>query len=307
MDELKLKEAIASLAEDKGKRDALAEMFVEYIQPNHIVVDFVGMLLNARALKEGDSLVKKLRSQARVRTLVPGSIHLKDEITVQARANYMLDGADVGVTWNEWEMEAGDIGTVEEIRSEMLAQLRDYYQTKVFTALSTIWTAVNTPNNFVNVGGAINATVLKAGIDYVNQTTGGVKAVVGARSALTPVTEFGAFWKDDFSAATPTTVGIDSRLEQVMREGWLGTYYGAPLVAINQVWDNPAGHNALIPVDKVLIIGENVGEFITYGDVKQKQYSDPKPTPPQWFLEFYQRFGLMIWKAEGLYVLGGLS
>lgn len=307
MEDKQLKEAIASLAKDKGQRDALAQMFVEFVQPNHIAVDFVGMLLNSRSLKEGDSLVKKLRTGLEVKTLVPGSIHLKGEITVQERANYMLDGADIGVTYNEWELDSGEIGTVEEIRAEMLAKLRDYYQNKVFTALTQIWTAVNTPSNFVNVGGALTDTVLKAAIDYINQTTSGVKAVVGTRAALTPVTEFGAFWKNDFSAVSPTTVGIDSQLQTVMQQGWLGTFYGAPLVALSQSWDNPVDHVALLPEDKILVIGENVGEFITYGDVKYKEWSDQRPTPPQWNLEFYQRFGLMIWRAEGLYVIGGLS
>lgn len=306
MDEKQLKEAIASLVK-KGDRDALAQLFVEYIDPQHITTDFVGLLLNSRALNEGDVLVKKLRKGIDVRTLVPGSIHLKSEITVTERANFMLDGLDVGVTFNEWEMESGELGSVESIRAEMLAKLRDVFQTKVFTALSTIWSAVNTPNNFVSVGGPITDTVLKAAIDYINQTTGGVKAVVGARVALTPITEFGAFWKSDFSAVSPTVAWVDSQLEEVMKTGWLGSFYGAPIVAIQQLYDNPEDYNALIPVDKVLVIGENVGEFITYGPPKYKEYVDPKPTPPQWFLEFYQRFGLMIWKADGIYVIGGLS
>jgi len=219
MDEIKLKEAIASLAREKGTKDALAQLFVEYIQPNHITTDFVGMLLNARSLNEGDTLVKKLRKGIEVKTLVPGAIHLKSEITVTERANYVLDGADVGVTFNEWELESGSLGTVEEIRREMLAKLRDYYQNKVFTALSSIWSAVNTPNNFTSAGGAITATVLKNAIDYINQTTGRVRSVVGVRAALTPVTEFGAFWKDDFSSANRIE-GVDSQLEEVMRSGY---------------------------------------------------------------------------------------
>jgi len=47
-DELKVKEAIASLMSDKNRRDELAEMITEYVQPNHITTDFVGMLLNTR-------------------------------------------------------------------------------------------------------------------------------------------------------------------------------------------------------------------------------------------------------------------
>lgn len=306
MDETKLKEAIASLARDKGQKDALAQLFVEYIQPEHIATDFVGMLLNAKTLKEGDATVKKVRRGIEVRTLVPGSIHLASEITVEERINYILDGADVKLTFNEWELESGELGTVDEMRAEMLAKLRDYFQNKVFTALSTVWTAGNTPNNYVDSGGALTAPVLKAAIDYVNQTVGKVRAVVGTRAALTPITEFGTAWSTDMATFT-ALMRVDSQLEEVMRTGWLGTYYGAPIVAINQQHDNVIDYNTLIPTDKVLVIGENVGDFITYGQPRYKQWTDMNPTPPQWFLEFYQRFGLIIDNALGIYVIGGIT
>lgn len=302
-DELKVKEAMAALLSDKTQRDALAEMIIEYVQPNHITTDFVGMLLNTRSLRPGDSLVKKLRKGLQVHTLVPGSIHMAHEVTVTDRVNYMLDGADVKVTWNEWELEAGEIGTVDEIRGEMLAKLRDYYYNKVFTALTTIWTVSNTPNNYTSVGGAITAAALEDAIDRINQTTPGVKAVVGTRAAMTPITKFGAFWNDGGS----NTEAVPSQLEEVVSRGMLGRYYGAPLIVLDQVYDNLETYSPMLPTDKILVLGENVGEFITYGEVKTKQYDDPRPTPPQWFLELYQQFALLVWNAQGLYVLGGLS
>lgn len=297
MDEAKLKEAVASAAKS-GDRDALAQILVEYIQPGHVTTDFVGMLLNSRSLKEGDILLKKVRKGIKVRTLVPGAIHLKDEITVTERANYVLDGADVGVQFNEWELESGELGSIQDIRGEMLLKLRDYYQNKVFTALSTVWSTVNTPNNYTTVATNINATVLKAAIDYVNRTVGGVRAVVGTRERLTPITTFGGFWSDGTS-----NFAVDSQLEEVMRTGWLGRYYGAPIVAVKQDYDNPEDYNALIPNDKVLVIGENVGEFITYGEPRYKEWVNNEPTPPYWNLEIYQRFGLIVDRAEGIYVI----
>lgn len=305
MDEQKLKEAVASLAKEKGSKDALAQLLVEYVQPQHITTDFVGMLLNTRALKEGDVLIKKVRKGITVRTLVPGSIHLASEVTSQARANYILDGADVKVTANLWELESGEIGTVQDIRTEMAAKLRDYFQNKVFTALTTVWTAVNTPDNFVSVGGAITATALETAIDYVNQNAGGVKAVVGVRSAMTPITKFGAFWNNHLGS--PTYWADDPSMRQVYEQGLLGQYYGAQLVTLEQQWNNPVDHTALLPTDKILVIGQNVGEFITYGEAKNKEWTDMEPTPPQWYLELYQRFGMIIDNAMGIYVIGGLS
>ena len=302
MEEKQLKEAIAALCKDKAKREALAQLIVEYINPQHITTDFISLLLDTRNMKPGDALVKKVRKGIRVHTLAPGSIHLGNEITVVDRMNYILDGADVKVMYNLWELEKGEIGTVESIRAEMLARLKDYYFTKVFTALTTIWTAVNTPLNFTNTGGALTEAALIAAMNQITQTVGKVKAVVGVRSALQPITTFGAFWQDPGAAfhAVPTTI------VEIMQTGWIGTFSGAPIIAVDQVWDYPDTYLPLLPRDKVLVIGDKVGEFVTFGEVNYKQYDDMKPTPPYWYLELWQQFGMIIDKAQGIHVLGNI-
>jgi hypothetical protein len=301
MDEKQYQEAIASLLKD-GKREALAQLIIEYVQPNHLTADMVSLLLTTRSLNPGDALVKKVRKGIKVRTLVPGRIHLASEITVADRINYVLDGADVKVMYNEWELNSGEIGSVEEIRTEMGAKLRDYYLGKVFTALSTVWSTVNTPNNFTNVGGALTALALEDAIDNINQTTSGVKVVVGTRAALAPITKFGAFYTDGTNVTD-----VPDNVREIMRTGFLGQYYGARIVALDQIYDNPMDYNALLPTDKVLVIGQGVGEFITYGEVRTKEWTDMRPTPPQWYLELYQQFGMIIDRADGIHVIGGLS
>jgi hypothetical protein len=186
----------------------------------------------------------------------------------------------------------------------MQAKLRDYYMNKVFTALTTVWTAINTPSNYTSVGGSLNATVLKNAIDYINQTTGGVKAVVGTRAALTPITTFGAGWSDGTSTDLQL---VSDNVREIMQTGWLGKYYGAPIIALQQEYDNPDDYNTLLPTDKVLVLGENVGEFITYGPVQTKEWTDMEPTPPYWKYEIYQQFGMLITNANGLFVLGNIS
>ena len=180
----------------------------------------------------------------------------------------------------------------------MQAKLRDYYLGKVYTSLSTIWNSVNTPNNYTAVGGNITATALEDAIDTINQTTSGVKAVIGTRAAMTPITKFGAFWSDGSNVGyAPETI------REIMQNGLLGKYYGAPLVALDQIYDNDFDHNPLLPTDKILVVGEGVGDFITYGQVYTKEWSDMRVTPPQWNLELYQQFGMIIDRADGIFVL----
>lgn len=298
MDEKFIK-AYAALAKDKSQREALASLIIEYVNPNHITENIIGLFLDTRRMKVGDALVKKVRSGIDVRTLVPGSVHLASEITVTDRYNYMLDGVDIKVRANLWELESGELGTVESIRSEMIATLSDFYIQRVFTCLVNIWTAVNTPLNFA-VSVPLTAAALRAGIDWINYTTGKVKAVVGTRLALAPITQFAGFHVD---VATANVWGNEDAIREIYRSGWLGQWYGAPIVALDQVWNDPVNFAPQIPNNRVLIIGEKTGEFILYGEPKWKQWEHMDPTPPDWLVELWTQFGLVIDNAMGIYVI----
>jgi len=302
MSEKDYKEALAGMMRDPDQREAFAQVLVEFLQPGHLTTDIISTLLDTRALEAGDVLVKKVRKGIQVRSLVPGAVHLSSELTIADRINFILDGADVKVTYNEWELERGEIGTVASISAEMKAKLRDWFVSKVFTALSTIWTAGNTPLNYTAMGGNITAAALINAINRINLSTSGAKVIIGSKAAVTPITSFAAFW------TSGANVGYDPALiREIWQNGWLGRFYGVPVVAIDQVYDYPDTYVPLIPTDKILVIGDKVGEFITYGDVKTKQWVDNNPTPPQWMLELYQQFGMIIDNAWGIYVIGQVS
>lgn len=295
--EKRFKEAYAAMAKNRNQREALAELIIEYIDPKHITEDIVGLMLNTRSLDPGDTLVKKVRKGIEVRQLVPGAVHLASEVTVEDRINYMLDGADVKVTANLWELESGELGTVADIRSEMLAKLKDYYIDRVFTALANVWTAGNTPNNYAT-GANLTATMLRTALDWIRYTVGDVRAVVGTRRGLAPITQFGGFHTDG-----ATTVAYDEGIREIYQTGFVGSWYGANIVALDQVWNNLVDYESQIPNRYVLVLAENVGEFITYGDIRWKQWEAMEPTPPDWYLECYQQFGLLVTEAQGIYVL----
>jgi hypothetical protein len=211
---------------------------------------------------------------------------------------YSFDIADIAVNANEMEIASGELGSVQEIKGEMGAKLTDYYVGRGFTALSTVWTAATTTTNFTDAAGPLNAIALKGMINHINQTTGGAKLIVGSRAALTPITEFGTAWSDGV-----TNTASQNRINEVLQNGWLGTYYGVPVLVIEQSYNNFESYTKLIPEDKVLVIGSKVGQFVTYGPVNQKEYTDPRPTPPVWNYELWQQFSMIVLNAMGLGVI----
>jgi hypothetical protein len=95
----KLQKALAEVA--KTDKTKMAELIVNYIEPQHITQDFVGQFLNTRALKPGDVLVKKVIRGITVKQLVPGQTTLANQLTIKENVEYNLDTAYAEVAYNE--------------------------------------------------------------------------------------------------------------------------------------------------------------------------------------------------------------
>lgn len=292
-----LNKKMAELA--KTDRRKFAEIMVEYVNPGHFTEDLVSMMLDTKRLNPGDILSVKVRKGVnKVRTLVPGQMTLSTEIVVKDRANVRLDYAYIHVTANEEELRSGEIGTPQDIRREMQLSLKDNFVGRVFNALSSVWNAANTPDFYTTVAGQINATALRQAINKVYETSGGVRGVFGTRKALAPITEFGNFVTDGSNVW-----GVSKNIEEIMQTGWLGRWYGAPIVAFEQSYDNLEDWSAMIPDNIVLVVGEKVGKFLLYGDPRWDEWTDKRTLPPQWNLRVAQQFGMVIDWAQGLYVI----
>lgn len=126
----------------------------------------------------------------------------------------------------------GEVGTVESIRREMTMKLADFYNTKVMNALYQLAT-INDSLNFYYVTRPITRAILENAIDYVADVSGGVRVVVGRRTALAPITKFAGYRiaiVGERGANDWGTVPVPSALEDIRRTGWFGTYYGANFV-----------------------------------------------------------------------------
>lgn len=296
----KVKVALSSLSKTEASRHTLAEAIVEWVNPNYIASEVISLFLNTRQLKAGDMLVKKLRKPGiKVRKFVPGTIHLHDEIAVTDRVNYVLDGHVVKVMMNLWDLERGELGSLQDIRQDMTNSLTSFFAGKVFASLATVWNAVNTPDNYTEVSGSLSKAALDNAIDRINYRAGGVKSIVGVKNSLLPITEFAGYSTYDGHKQFS-----DPILTEALSNGWIGRYRGVSnIVGLDQQWDNPEDDNPLVPENYVLVMGENAGEFVTFGDVMWKDYVDNRPTPPYFTVEAVIQWGLIVDWAENIHVI----
>lgn len=315
------REALAELA--KTDRAAFAEVMTEYIDPTYLTLDLAGQFMNTREMNFGDILVKRFKGKYHVQQIVPGQITLGEQITVRDKAlGWNLDILAAKAQYNELELRnGGPQYTPETVRSDVRKALDEQIVMRSWNALANIWRTGNasaltysgsSTSNWISASGVLTAAALDAAIDHVNYWAGSVRTIIGTEQALAPLSTFG-----QYKVLGPFTPGTDTYMMKTdgTPEGTFnnGSPYGnGPkpvevyrgvnnIVRLKQIFDETEyPKRPLLPNDFVLVIGDNIGEFITYGGPQTKEWTDMEPTPPYWNFEVWQQFGMMIWNAQGL-------
>lgn len=322
------RKALAELA--RTDKRAFAEIITEYVDPVYLSLELLGNFMTTRELRLGDILVKSFKGKYHVQQIVPGQITLGEQIVVRDKAVSMnLDVLAAKAEYNVLELQnGGPAFTPETIRSDVEAALREKLLMRTWNALGNIWNSTNASaltipgssnSNYIDGGAAaLTSTELDNAIDHVNFWSGSVRAIIGTETALAPLTTFGQY-RLISGTHSDNYVTLDGRpaltLQNVSPYGnadpnkGVESYRGVSnIVRIPQIFDNTEyPPRPLLPTDFVLVVGNNVGEFITYGGPQYKEYVDNRPTPPYWNYETWVQFGMMIWNARGIVKIGNLS
>lgn len=312
------REALAEL--QVRDRKAYAEVVTEYVNPVYLSLDLMGQFMNTREMSFGDIHVKRFKGKYHVQQIVPGQITLGEQITIRDKAyTYNLDILSAKALYNELELRHGGVQfTPEQVREDVRAALNEKLVMRTWNALANIWTTGNSTaltipgssnSNWIDASGALTSTALDAAIDHTNYWAGSVRAIIGTEAALAPLSTFGQY---------KLVTGTNSDMFFSTNGQPYGTFNnGSPfgngpkpvesyrgvsnIVRLKQIFDETEfPPTPLLPSDFVLVIGDNVGEFITYGGPQTKEWTDMEPTPPNWTYETWIQFGMMIWNARGI-------
>lgn len=309
--------ALAELA--KTDKAAFAEVITEYVDPVYLTLDIASAFMNTREMAFGEILVKRFKGKYHVQQIVPGQITLGEQIVIRDKAVSMnLDILSAKAAYNTLELQnGGSQFTPETVKSDIQKALQEKILMRTWNALANIWTAGNASaltitgaanSNFLDASGALTSTVLDAAIDHTNYWAGGVRSIIGTEQALAPLSTFGQY--TIITAANNQYVATNGQpantFQNVSPYGSgskaVETYRGVSnIIRLPQIFDNSEyPPRPLLPTDFVLVVGDNIGEFITYGGPQYKEYVDNEPTPPYWNYETWVQFGMMIWNARGL-------
>jgi hypothetical protein len=315
-----LRQAFAETA--KTDKKALAEIITEYVDPVYLTLDVAGAFLTTKEMAFGDILVKRYKGKYNVQQIVPGQVTLGQQISIRDKAmSYNLDILSAKASYNTLELEhGGPAYTPEAIRADVDAALKEKVLMRTWNALANVWNTANasaltitgsSASNWIDGGAALTSTTLDAAIDHVNYWAGSVKAIVGTETSLAPLSEFGQY-KVVGAVATDSGTPLSTNgqpfgtFQNVSPYGpgskVVENYRGVSnIVRIPQIFDRTDyPPKALLPDNFILVVGDNIGEFITYGTPQVKEFIDNEPTPPYWNYETWLQFGMMLWNAQGL-------
>jgi len=312
----KMKTAGNTTTGSRAGRSEFAELLVEIIQPNHLSLDLFQAFLPVVTMNPGDQRVRKIRrGRYPVRTMVPGSKHLTDVLSNAEQYTYVFDRLIAGTSHSLWEIQSGEVGTVEQMRTELRQDLFDELVSKVFTLLGSVWTTANTPNNYIDAtSGGVTATALDTMIENVLDQVGTVRAIVGSRKALLPVYKFAQF-KEFVLGGTGNNpdrvaVPVTEAFNEFNNTRRVTTYTGIPLVELPNVYRNSLVPNTnsgfkqrLIATNRIVVVGDQAGEIALMGGTDYQDYTDPTTQPPNYVLHCWQAYGMIVDQPEGIGII----
>jgi hypothetical protein len=202
------------------------------------------------------------------------------------------------------EVQRGELGTVDEIKRNVRADLVDETVARVFNLLTTIWSASNTPSNYIDASSTgLTSTVLDTAMENTIEKVGNVRGIVGTRRALLPLYTFAGF-KDVLLADSSTrqALPLDEVLLERWRTGRVSSYNGAPVIDMPQILGNslPTINRKLIRDDIVMVIGDDAGEIVSYGAPVDQEHVDTSKQPPDWQYHVWQQWGILVDRPEAI-------
>jgi len=141
----------------------------------------------------------------------------------------------------------------------------------------------------------------------VMYTAGDVKAIIGTRRAVRDIYEFAGFREYVYAAGGVNNIAypVNPILLEYLNSNRVSSYKGVPIIELPQVFRNrlPDLREALIPEDKILVIGANAGEILMYGDVTFQDYTDMTIQPADYVMHAWMQYGLVVDMPENIGVI----
>ena len=242
-------------------------------------------------------------------TMVHRTTHLADPVyPPRQTVNYALDQIITKLRINRIELDNAELGTLQDFTADMRASMIEEIIRRVYILVGQVWDGTTSRSNFHDATSTgLTTTIMDNMIESVTARAGDVTAIVASRPALLPLYAAGGIVEITPSVAQNTNgvIPLIDIVSEWRRTGRLSTYRGIPIVELPTVWRHTYNEydRQLVDHSRVLVIGRDSGEVITYNGVETQESWDYTTEPADYVLAMWQEYGLMIDNVEGIGVI----
>jgi hypothetical protein len=242
-------------ASQAGDHVAVAAEIQRWVDLDLALTDPLGMFMDIDpgGYNYGDTVLWNIDYGMVAYVLRPGAGAIRTEVDYGQVIPLPIQ-IQAAPTWFKPDMDAGNIASLDRIAfkvDQALLKQRIYWGWSLLVDSVAVGSA-----QYTGIGGTeVTAASLNNAITQVGDVADGVRCIVGRKTALAPIFDFGGFdWQTE---------------RDIMLTGGIGVYRGVPLVGLRSVrdeWGLRRRGAALIDDDDIMVVGNNVGR-IAFSDV----------------------------------------
>ena len=282
---LALASALKDFRKDVEVREALAAKILKFISDEVEQRDIASMLFDPEFVPLGTSAEYALKSRARVYWHEEGTYAPRTQIK-QKVFTVPTSLLSFNLSYQLAEIETGRVGTIADNMQLGADEFVGAINARAYNTL--LGSIPTTAKNYATSVAGLTKSALDNAINYVEDISGGAKMIIGRRNVLSKIL--------DFNSSGTAELGhySDKMKDQIMNTGLITNYRGLPVIGLQQYRDG-YGNNT-IPDDSVLVVGKNVGKYVTSEEMKSLQQVDAETLT--WLMHQYTRKGFAVFFAE---------
>lgn len=280
------------------RRKALAAKIQEVVSDELAAEDLTSFLVDIRRdVAYNEQVFIKTRHTARVALIKPGEYSPRIQI-VEDLVQVATDLITCHPSMFLYKLQTGAFGTVQEmvqaVKDEMLGKKSSLLWTALNGAISSSDTNYGTFASSDTPG--TKKIALDTAIDYVADNASEVKAVVGRRSALSFIADLDGY--NSTAGQLVTQLDNEGRRE-IRMTGILGTYRGAPIIALKNFVDYNS--NSWIDASNIHVVGS--GTVAMAQDLPLQQHDSIDIDHMVWHMRFDESYGFLLRETSRNYRL----
>lgn len=283
-----LAEEMKEILNSEESRHACAEKIVKYVSDSVEQRDLASLFLPKETIPVGQTAEFALPGKLRAYWHEPGSYAPRTQMTqrvftvptwfISAHPEYEIS-----------QLEAGRYGTIQDQVKAAQEAILGAINARVFNTVAG--SVLSTDRNYATNITTLTKSAIDNAINYVEDQVGGAVAIVGRRTLLNKILDFGT------TGTADTGVFGDAIKDQIAKTGKIETYRGVPLIGLKQ-WRDGFGQ-ITIPQNTILVVGADVGKYVVNQELRSKDAIDVDTLV--WHIHLYKKLGAAVFFSDRLY------